>query len=102
MCNEDVRCACRLHGVKLWQVAEQLGMTDGNLSRKLRRELPQKDKQEIFDIIDCLAGGKEYFPPPSTDSCTQVAEDDVCAISAGNSSVLLCLAGFHRRSLQGI
>ena len=43
------------HGVKLWQIAAELNMNDGNFSRKLRCELSDEAKQQIFKIIDALA-----------------------------------------------
>ena len=51
MKNQDIRRAAADAGVKLWQVAEALGIADCSLSRKLRRELPSKEKEKIFSII---------------------------------------------------
>ena len=45
--------------VCLWEIAEQLGINDGNFSRKLRRELPQEEKEKILAIIDRLANEKQ-------------------------------------------
>ena len=53
--NIDIREAAASKNVKLWQIAEELGIADGNFSRKLRRELPQEDKVRIFAIIDKLS-----------------------------------------------
>ncbi len=53
--NIDVRRTAAGAGVKLWQIAEALGMADCSLSRKLRRELPVEEKEQIFKIIDRLA-----------------------------------------------
>ena len=50
--NVDIRRAAASSGVKLWQIADALGMTDGNFSRKLRKELPQEEKAEILAIIE--------------------------------------------------
>ena len=33
------------------EVAEALGITDGNFSRKLRKELPRKEKEAIINKI---------------------------------------------------
>ena len=55
MHNKDIRQAAADAGVKLWQIAEKLGINDGNFSRKLRKELPQEDKNSILAIIDELA-----------------------------------------------
>ena len=52
MKNMDIRLAAASSGVKLWQIADALGMTDGNFSRKLRKELPKEEKQMILEIIE--------------------------------------------------
>ena len=49
--NQDVREAVYLNGFKLWELAEALGVNDGNLSRKLRRELSPAQKEHIFQVI---------------------------------------------------
>lgn len=56
--NKEIRMAARDAGVRLWQVAERIGMNDGNFSRKLRRELPDQEKKEILEIIKTLAAEK--------------------------------------------
>lgn len=56
MNNQDIRRAAAETGVKLWQIAEALGIADCNFSRKLRRELPQEEKQQILSIIRDLSG----------------------------------------------
>lgn len=54
--NQDVRELAAKKGVRLWQLAYELGMEDYNFSRKLRRELPADEKEKIFSIIERLAG----------------------------------------------
>jgi len=49
--NQDIRRTAAGAGVKLWQVADALGIADCSLSRKLRKELPQEEKDRIFGII---------------------------------------------------
>lgn len=56
MNNQDVRLTAAGAGVKLWQIAEALGIADCSLSRKLRRELPAEEKDKIFSIIRELSG----------------------------------------------
>lgn len=55
MCNLDVRQAAASAGVRLWQIANAIGLNDGNFSRKLRKELPTEEKRKIFGIIERLA-----------------------------------------------
>jgi len=52
--NTDVRQTAQKNGVCLWEIAEKYGMTDGNFSKLLRKELPPEKKARIFDIIDQL------------------------------------------------
>ena len=51
MTNQDIRRTAAGVGVKLWQIADALGIADCSLSRKLRKELPQEEKDRIFGII---------------------------------------------------
>ena len=54
-CNQDIRAIAKEHGVMLWEIAEQLNVTDGNFSRRLRRELSAEQKAQIIDIIHTVA-----------------------------------------------
>lgn len=55
MNNVDIRQAAKAAGVRLYQIAAEIGLNDGNFSRRLRRELPDEEKQKIFEIIDQLS-----------------------------------------------
>lgn len=66
--NADIREMAKNKRVCLWQIAECLGINDGNFSRKLRRELPDTEKQRIFAIIDEIALQKEYAAQGSTNT----------------------------------
>lgn len=59
MKNKDIREVAKQAGVCLWQIAERLGMNDGNFSRKLRRELTQEEREKIMGIIAELEREKE-------------------------------------------
>ena len=41
--NVDVRAKAMSCGLRMWEVAEELGILDSALSRKLRRELPEEE-----------------------------------------------------------
>jgi hypothetical protein len=49
--NETIRQAAKTSGVYLWQIADELGVTDGTLSRKLRHELPKSEAEKILEFI---------------------------------------------------
>lgn len=55
MSNADIREAATKSGVKLWQIADAIGIADGTFSRKIRKELPQEEKNRIFSIIEQLS-----------------------------------------------
>ena len=55
MNNKEIRNAAGGHGLKLWQVAEAIGMNESAFSRKLRKELPQEEKEKILAVIEELA-----------------------------------------------
>ena len=55
MTNQDIRRTAAGAGVKLWQIADALGIADCSLSRKLRKELPRAEKERIFEIIKNLS-----------------------------------------------
>lgn len=54
MHNKDIRNEAKESGVKLWQIAEKLGLQDSSLSRMLRHELSEEKKSEIRQIISEL------------------------------------------------
>ena len=55
MFNQTIRQLAKDNNVKLWQIADALGINDGNLSRKLRKELSPKEQEKIISIIYELA-----------------------------------------------
>lgn len=58
MSNQTIRTKATENRVRLWQIADALGITDSTFSRKLRKELPDNEKQKIFKIIDEIAKGE--------------------------------------------
>lgn len=53
--NDRIREAAKTAGVKLWRIAEAVGLSDSNFSRKLRHELPADEQTHILGIIEELA-----------------------------------------------
>ena len=50
--NREIRAAILLKGLKHWEVAEQLGIQESALSRMLRRELQEKEKEKLLNAIN--------------------------------------------------
>lgn len=53
--NMEIRQEAAGAGVKLWQIADKLGITDSCFSRKLRKEFTNEEKEKIRAIIAELA-----------------------------------------------
>lgn len=55
MYNKDIRTYAKENNVKLWQIAKAMGISEPTMTRKLRSELPEQDKQTFRRIIDELS-----------------------------------------------
>ena len=51
MKNLDIRSEIKLAGLKLWEIADELGITDSYFSKKLRYEMSQNEKDQIRNIV---------------------------------------------------
>ena len=49
--NESIREEMQKNGVAQWQVADELGISEGTLSRKMRYELTLEDKRRVLNAI---------------------------------------------------
>lgn len=55
MNNVEIRTEAKRRGVKMWMIAEELSIQDSALSRKLRHELPNAEKENNLEIINRLS-----------------------------------------------
>lgn len=58
MRNEQIRIVMHRSGVKQWEVAEQLGISEFTYSRWLRSELPDDKKVQILQAISDVSAKK--------------------------------------------
>lgn len=58
MANQDIKNEIKKSGLKLWEVAAELGIADSNFSRLLRFELQPEKKERIQGIIAKLKAEK--------------------------------------------
>lgn len=59
MANLKIKEYAKKKNVFLWEIGEQLNINDGNLSRKLRKELSKEETKKILNIIDEISKRKE-------------------------------------------
>jgi len=52
MANDVIRTAIRINGLKHWQVAELLNISESTFVKKLRRELDIIEKEKILKVIN--------------------------------------------------
>lgn len=50
--NISFRAYVKEKNVKYWQIAERIGVNDGNFSRMLRHELPLEKIAYLKDVVD--------------------------------------------------
>lgn len=55
LANSDIRSTAKTKGVRLWEIAEFLNVSDPTMTRMLRRELPNEEKQRFLSIIEEIA-----------------------------------------------
>lgn len=58
MANESVKAAARDAGVYLWEIAEHLKMHDSAFSRKLRHELSDSEREQVFEAIRMIQSNR--------------------------------------------
>ena len=53
--NQDLRLYARSKGVRLYEVAEALGISEPTMTRWLRKELDDSKRAEMIAVIDRVA-----------------------------------------------
>lgn len=51
MNNKRVRIAMLENGIRQWELAELLGISEAGISRKLRHELPDDEQRKMVELI---------------------------------------------------
>lgn len=57
--NDDIRREARANGVPFWRIANALSISEPTMTRRLRHELPQQEKEKIKEAILQLAHERE-------------------------------------------
>ena len=59
VCNIDIRSELMARGLRQYQVAAVMGITEEHFSRLLRKELPKERKEEIRQAVNKIVSQKE-------------------------------------------
>ena len=54
--NEEIRSKAKAAGVRLWQVAKAIDVSEATLTRMLREELSAADAERLLAIIEKIGG----------------------------------------------
>lgn len=57
--NVSFRAYVKEKDVKYWQIAERVGLNDGNFSRMLRHELPLDKLADLKKIVDDIVAERD-------------------------------------------
>lgn len=55
MNNQEIRNAVKVAGIKMWQLADEVGIADTTLCRRLRHELREDEKKQLLAAIHRLS-----------------------------------------------
>ena len=56
--NQPVRKRAHEKGVRLWELADALGVSQATMTRKLSRELPSTESKKYCALIDQIAADR--------------------------------------------
>ena len=59
MRNLAIREEAKNNGVRFWEIAEAMGISEATVTRMLRRELPVAEQRKILSVVADLARRKE-------------------------------------------
>lgn len=59
MANDYIRKCLKTTGIKMWQLADELGMSEFTLSRKMRYEFSELDRTKYVQAINKLVEDRE-------------------------------------------
>lgn len=51
MANEKVKEALKVQGLRQWELAEMLGISEQTICRRMRKELPPDEQEKIISVI---------------------------------------------------
>lgn len=52
MDNQSIRNEAKKRGVKFWQIADELGISEATITRKLRHELSNAERERFLAAIN--------------------------------------------------
>lgn len=55
MANYRVRSIAKEKGVRLWQIANWLKVSEATMTRMMRTEMPPETRQRVLDAIDSIS-----------------------------------------------
>ena len=60
MNNKKIRTELKKQGLRYWELARIMGISDATLCRRLRDEIPAEEQEKIVKLIRQHSGGGEH------------------------------------------
>lgn len=57
--NKEIRSKAKAAGVRLWQVAKAIDVSEATLTRMLREELSAADAKRLLTVIEQIGGDRD-------------------------------------------
>lgn len=57
--NSEIKIEAMRHGVRLYQIAQHLGISESCFNQKLRSELSEEDRKRFLSAIEELSKSKQ-------------------------------------------
>ncbi|WP_373482591.1 hypothetical protein [Acetobacterium sp.] len=58
MKNKEIKDSIKIANLHQWQIAEELGIGESTLCRKMRHELSEIEKKQIYEAIEKVQKGR--------------------------------------------
>lgn len=56
--NSEIRSIIKSSGIRFWQIADRLNISEATMTRKMRHELSEEEKTKIMSIINEIRSGR--------------------------------------------
>lgn len=59
MANEYIRAVAKQSGVRLWELADVLGVSEPTITRRMRHDLGETERARFLEAINTVARSKQ-------------------------------------------
>ena len=96
--NSEIKLIAASKGVKQWEIANAIGVSEGKLCRMMRTELSRELKTTILSVIENISNGESI---PSSHKCKEEKQEpqEECSVISSRIKSLLDRTGTTQTEL---